>query len=93
MLDNVLYVIKALPVVFLLVIQFAMMLRAVCSWFLADTDGPFYNFLIGVTEPLIAPVAALFETFGWFENSLFDMPFLATMMIISIVESLLAAFL
>ena len=90
--DAVVHVIKYLPVVFLGAMEIAMLARAVCSWFQADGESGLYLFLVGITEPLIAPVAALFETFGWFEDSFLDVPFLVTMMIISLVETLLSFF-
>jgi uncharacterized protein YggT (Ycf19 family) len=72
--------------------EIAMVARAICSWFMPDGENGFYLFLVGVTEPLIAPVASLFETMGWGENSMIDMPFIFTMIAISVIQTLLSAF-
>ena len=86
------HVIKSLPVIFLGAMEIAMAARAICSWFMPDGENGFYLFLVGVTEPLIAPVASLFETMGWGENSMIDMPFIFTMIAISVIQTLLSAF-
>ncbi|MCQ2427871.1 MAG: YggT family protein [Clostridia bacterium] len=91
MIDYVVYIVETLPIVFLVALQFAMMGRAIGSWFLQD-DSPLYNFLVEFTEPVIAPVAAVFEALGWFQDSVIDMPFLATMMIVAMLESALTLF-
>ena len=91
--DYLVYILKAIPVAFLSAMELAMFLRAVFSWFMADGDNKFYNFLVGVTEPVITPVASVCERFGWVEESVMDMPFLITMVLISLLNALLTYFL
>ena len=75
-------VIKSFVLIFLSVIQFAMLLRAILSWFVKG-GGKFTNFLYAVTEPFIAPVRALFEKMNWLQNSPIDFSFMVTYLLIS----------
>ncbi len=75
-------VIKSFVLIFLSVIQFAMLLRAILSWFVMG-GGKFTNFLYAVTEPFIAPVRALFEKMNWLQNSPIDFSFMVTYLLIS----------
>ena len=75
-------VIKSFVLIFLSVIQFAMLLRAILSWFVMG-GGKFTNFLYAVTEPFIAPVRALFEKMSWLQNSPIDFSFMVTYLLIS----------
>ena len=75
-------VIKSFVLIFLSVIQFAMLLRAILSWFVMG-GGKFTNFLYAVTEPFIAPVRALFEKMNWLQNSPIDFSFVVTYLLIS----------
>ena len=75
-------VIKSFVFIFLSVIQLAMLLRAILSWFVMG-GGKFTNFLYAVTEPFIAPVRALFEKMNWLQNSPIDFSFMVTYLLIS----------
>ena len=75
-------VIKSFVLIFLSVIQLAMLLRAILSWFVMG-GGKFTNFLYAVTEPFIAPVRALFEKMNWLQNSPIDFSFMVTYLLIS----------
>ena len=75
-------VIKSFVLIFLSVIQFAMLLRALLSWFVMG-GGKFTNFLYAITEPFIAPVRALFEKMNWLQNSPIDFSFMVTYLLIS----------
>jgi len=81
-------VIKSFVLIFLSVIQFAMLLRAILSWFVMG-GGKFTNFLYAVTEPFIAPVRALFEKMNWLQNSPIDFSFMVTYLLISFLTILL----
>ncbi len=70
-------------------LQLCMFLRAIFSWIMADSDGPLITFLETVTEPVILPVRALCDRFGWFEGMPFDMPFLITFILLSVVNLVL----
>ncbi len=70
------------------VIELAMFLRAILSWF-ASPESRLLDFLYSVTEPAIAPVRALCEHFGWFEDLPIDIPFIITMLLLSLIETLI----
>ena len=87
-MDLFMEVIKSVVLVFLTVIQFAMLIRAVLSWFMAG--GSFVNFLYAITEPFIVPVRALFEKMNWLQNSPIDFSFLVTYLLISCITMFLS---
>ena len=83
------YVLVNFVIIFIDIISFAMMIRAILSWFF-EGDGPFIRFLYVLTEPLILPVRSLFELFGWFEGLTIDIPFLVTPVILMLLKTVLA---
>ena len=60
---------------------FAMMARAVLSWFPID-DNKFTGFLYVLTEPLIMPVRAIFKKMNWFVDFPLDIPYYVTTLIL-----------
>ncbi|MGM9682349.1 MAG: YggT family protein, partial [Eubacteriales bacterium] len=72
----------------LMALQFAMLLRAILSWFPME-DNKFTNFLYALTEPVIYPVRALFEKMNWFQNLPIDISFLVAYILISVISMLL----
>ena len=84
-----LYVIALCVVIFLYVVDIAMLGRAVLSWF--PTDGPtrIGAFLYVVTEPVILPIRHLCARFGWFQGTPLDMPFLITSLLMMMASSFL----
>ena len=83
-MDIFLALIKSVVVIFLTVVEFAMLVRAIMSWF-SSGDGKLSNILCAITEPFIYPVRLLFQKMNWFQNSPFDFAFLITYMLISLV--------
>ena len=77
-----LIVVKNIVVVFLTVIQLAMLVRAILSWFPMNGNR-FTDFLFAITEPFIYPVRMLFDKLNWFTGLPIDVSFLATYLIIS----------
>ena len=77
-------IIKSVVVLFLLVIQSAMMVRAILSWFIMD-GGKFMNFLYAITEPFIHPVRLLLQKLNILQNTPIDFSFLITYLIISLI--------
>lgn len=88
-LYQVLYVVAATVRFLIIAIQFLMMARAIISWLPFEEDHPLVTFLYTVTEPVIAPVRAVIERFGWFEGMPIDMSFLITFILLSILEMFL----
>ena len=85
----VIYVIKTVVVLFLSVVQLAMLARAVLSWFPMQQNR-IVDLLYSVTEPFISPVRLLFYKMNWFQNLPIDLSFLASYMLISAVLMMLS---
>ncbi len=90
-MDVFLYLIKAVIYFAVCALQAAMLVRAVLSWF-PDVGGRFADFLFSVTEPFIEPVRILLDRFDSLRNLPIDISFLVTFILLSFVQSLLAAF-
>ena len=84
-----LYVIALCVVIFLYVVDIAMLGRAVLSWFPSDGPTRIGAFLYVVTEPFIMPIRNLCRRFGWFQGTPLDMPFLITSLLMMMVSSFL----
>ena len=63
-----------------------MLIRAVLSWFPIQRDHPILRFVCMVTEPLVAPIRALFDRMGWFRNFPIDLSFLVDNAIGNLVD-------
>ena len=75
--------------IFLEILQFMMLIRAIMSWIPGLDGSPFSEFLFTLTEWVIAPMRALFDKFGWGNNMMLDLPFFATFILLSVVSSIL----
>ncbi len=80
----VLHIVSTVVVLLLSAVQLAMLLRAILSWFVMDSNR-FTDFLYGITEPFIYPVRLLFERMGWFQNLPIDISFMVTYLLLSLV--------
>jgi YggT family protein len=77
--------------VLLSAVELCMLVRAVLSWFPIRDDNPILRFVHTVTEPLIAPIRALFDRMGWFRNFPIDLSFLVAFLLLSFVSGALGA--
>ena len=77
------YVLVQCLVIFIDILSVAMLVRAVLSWFTMGEQTKIGAFLYVVTEPVILPIRALCNRFGWFRGMPLDMPFLITMVLLS----------
>ena len=77
-------IIKNFVIVFLTAVQFAMLARAILSWFPMNSNK-LTDFLYAVTEPFIYPVRMLFDKMNWFSGMPIDISFLVSYLIITIV--------
>ena len=68
---------------FLSVVLFAMLGRAICSFLPIDDSVGLPAFLGLITEPIILPVRKVCEKMGIGEGLPFDIPFLITYIILS----------
>ena len=80
--------IKILAWVLLSIIELAMLIRAIMSWFVMG-DNPFVNILNTITEPFIFPFRRLFEKMNWFQNFPIDIPALIAFLIVSFLTMVL----
>ena len=77
------YILVQCLVIFMDILSLAMLVRAVLSWFTMGEQTKIGAFLYVVTEPVILPIRALCNRFGWFRGLPMDMPFLITMVLLS----------
>ena len=77
-------VFRTVVVLLLLVLQTAMIVRAVLSWFPIE-QNKLIDFLYAITEPFIAPIRALFDKMGWFRGFPIDMSFMAAYLLITLL--------
>ena len=86
MSDTVLNLIKNLILILTDVLQFALLARAILSWFVQDEENKVSVFLLVITEPFILPLRKLFERMHWFERMPLDMPFLMTFFLLAVLQ-------
>ncbi len=86
------YVLVNFVLIFIEVITFAMLIRAVLSWF-TDGGGRFTQFLYVLTEPAIMPIRKLLVKMNWLQNSPIDFSFTLTYFALMIIQLILSAFL
>lgn len=86
---NVLAVLRYTVSLFLEVLQFMMLARAVFSWFPNLSDSALGDFLFTVTEWVITPVRMLFDKMGWGMNMMIDIPFFVSFILLSVLGSVL----
>ena len=70
-------------------VELCMLVRAVLSWFPIRDDNPILRFVCMVTEPVIAPIRALFDRFGWFRDFPIDVSFFVSFLLVNTVGSVL----
>ncbi|MBO6053832.1 MAG: YggT family protein [Clostridia bacterium] len=88
-LIQVVYVLMTTVRAVLIVLELLMLARALVSWLPLEEGSPVENFLFAVTEPVIMPVRALFDAFGWFEGLPIDVAFFVTFLLLSILSAVL----
>ncbi|MBQ7125101.1 MAG: YggT family protein [Clostridia bacterium] len=72
--------------VFLSIIQFAMLVRAILSWVMPDASGLIIEFLYLITEPFISLVRKLFDKLGFNNNSPIDLSFFVTVILLEVIR-------
>jgi uncharacterized protein YggT (Ycf19 family) len=70
-------------------LDLAMFLRAIMSWIDPMGESGFRNFLVALTEPVILPFRVLCAKMHWFEGTPLDVPFLMTVLVLMILQSIL----
>lgn len=89
MLDNVFYMISAFVEGALTVVLVLFLVRAVMNLLVGPGGNIVLEYAVMVTEIFVGPVRAVFDHFGWGQDSPIDLPALAAMFIVSLVTSLL----
>lgn len=84
-----LYLVRATALALLSVIELAMFVRAIMSWFDQTGESKLSMFLYAVTEPVILPVRRLCEKMHWFEGVPIDIPFMLTWLILMVLQLIL----
>ncbi len=90
-MDNILYMFAQIATLLLGAINIAMLIRVVTSW-IPDLDGAWLDLVYMLTEPVVAPIKAIFDLFPVFRNSPIDFSFLIAFMLLNIVQELLSGF-
>ncbi len=80
------YVLVQCLLLFIDVVTLCMTVRVIMSWLFVENDSKIGRFLFVVTEPLILPVRALCDKFGWFRGMPFDMPFFLSALLIMLLR-------
>ncbi len=88
-MQYVLYIVARVVQLFLGFAETAMFLRAILSWFIHDEENKVMFFLVLVTEPLILPIRYLCSRIRALEGVMFDIPFLITFLLLSILNATL----
>lgn len=89
---NIVYMIARLVSALLSVLELAMFIRAILSWFPGAADSAFGDLIYTVTEPIVAPVRALADRLGWFRSSPIDFSFMIAYLLLFILQGLLSSF-
>jgi YggT family protein len=74
-------------------LEICMLLRAVLSWFPIRDDNPILTFVHMLTEPIVAPIRALFDRMGWFRNMPIDISFFVAYLLLSALATVMQIFL
>ena len=88
-MDLVVKLIIGIAQAILVTLQVAMLVRAILSWFPLGEDNPIVLFVTMLTEPIVAPIRALFERMNWFQNIPIDISFLVAYILLSVVSTVL----
>ena len=84
-MSYVLYLLVNTVLILIEVLQFAMLARAILSWIDPMQEWRISAFLRALTEPVIMPVRMLCEKMHWFEGMPIDIPFLITILLLSMI--------
>lgn len=87
-MEIIIFVVKHTVIVLLSVVEIAMLVRAVLSWFPID-GNKFTELLFAITEPFIHPIRVLFIKMNWFQGLPIDISFLVAYILISVVLTVL----
>lgn len=81
--------IKQTAIALIEIISLLLLVRAVFSWFPTVRGGRIMEIVYVITEPILIPLRTLFERFGIGRGIPFDLSFLATVIVLQIIASLI----
>ena len=87
-MDILLEIVRSTVYIIIVVLQTAMFLRAIMSWF-PFGEGKLSDFLYALTEPMIFPVRFLFNKMNWNTALPIDIPFFITFVLLSFLTMFL----
>lgn len=86
-MEYILYIIRMTVAYLLDAVMLAMLVRAICSWFISESR--LYSFLCMITEPFILPIRMLFDRFEFTHRLPVDLAFFVTYLLLNIISGLL----
>ena len=90
-MEFILYLIAKCVRVFLDIMSLSMMIRVLLPLFADVENSPILMITVAITEPFIAPVRILLDKLGIGQNTPIDMGFMATYLILFILDLFLPA--
>ena len=72
-------------------LDIGLFLRAILSWIDQDMSFRISAFVYTVTEPVIQPIRKLCYKKNWFQRTPIDMPFMITMLLVILAQSILGS--
>ena len=90
-MEFILYLIAKCVRVFLDIMSLSMMIRVLLPLFADVDNSPIFMITVAITEPFIAPVRILLDKLGIGQNTPIDMGFMATYLILFILDLFLPA--
>lgn len=87
-MESILEVIQVAVLLFMEVLGYAMLIRAILSFFVSEDSG-FLLICYAVTEPVVAPVRSLLDRIPGMREIGIDFSFMATYLILVIIRTIL----
>ena len=85
-MNIVIYLLRQTLLLCIDLLQIAMLARAIVGLFDPMREGGLSMFLYTLTEPIIMPFRILCDKMHWFEGFPLDMPFLFTVILLSLLQ-------
>ena len=70
-------------------IQALLIVRCIMSWFMARGGNVFYQFLVSLTEPVLAPARWLLSRSSFSQNMPIDLSILVTFVLLNVIQRML----
>ena len=84
-----LYILASTVRIFLGVVYFAMLVRAILSWFIMDNGNVIMTVLGVLTEPFVAPIRFLLSHFRFVQESPLDISYLVAILVLIVLQYVL----